>query len=319
MKIVNKDFVINQAGTVTVIPEQPDDLWIVYNLVAVGDVITADTTRKIHLDFLNESAPPTRVNLSISVKVMSRDFQKDDSTVRIQGADLAVILLKEERAEIYLVGKGLTTLCSKVEASGTSKRSRGGRNLIFPDLFSLFVKRLDFATIKSVVIASNGSMKDEFRSFLLSEAKRLKMKNVEDNKSRLVVAECKGGLKEVLNDSGVMNMIKNSRVVLEIRAFRELWEGIESNSGRACYGAKNVEAALEMMAIETLLITDELYRSADVKTRQKYTNMVKSVKKGGGKALVYSSMHVSAEQLAQLTGVAAILRFPLPYLDDMHL
>lgn len=89
-----------------------------------------------------------------------------------------------------------------------------------------------------------------------------------------------------------------------------------SNSGRACYGPKNAEAAQEMMAIETLLITDDLYRSAEIGTRQKYVGLVNSAKEGG-KALAYSTMHVSAEPLALLMDVAAILRFPLPDLQEM--
>lgn len=37
---------------------------------------------------------------------------------------------------------------------------------------------------------------------------------------------------------------------------------------------------------------------------------------GGGTAHVFSGMHASGEQLNQLTGIAAILRFPLPDLED---
>lgn len=68
---------------------------------------------------------------------------------------------------------------------------------------------------------------------------------------------------------------------------------------------------------ETLLITDDLFRSAEIETRHKYVGLVKSVKKAGSKVFVFSSMHVSGEELAKLTGIAAMLRFPLPDLDEM--
>ncbi|GKD36929.1 protein PELOTA 1, partial [Tanacetum coccineum] len=51
---------------------------------------------------------------------------------------------------------------------------------------------------------------------------------------------------------------------------------------RACYGPKHVEVANERMAVQTLLITDELFRSADIASRQRYVNLVKSVEKNGG-------------------------------------
>ena len=39
----------------------------------------------------------------------------------------------------------------------------------------------------------------------------------------------------------------------------------------------------------------------------------------GGEAIIFSAMHVSGEQLNQLTGIAAILRFPLPDIEDQEL
>ncbi|CDO99954.1 unnamed protein product [Coffea canephora] len=60
-------------------------------------------------------------------------------------------------------------------------------------------------------------------------------------------------------------------------------------------------------------------KSSDIEARQKYANLVKSVKESGGTAYIFSSMHVSGEQLAQLSGIAAILRFPLPDLEDIEM
>ena len=46
---------------------------------------------------------------------------------------------------------------------------------------------------------------------------------------------------------------------------------------------------------------------------------MEGVAAGGGEALVFSAAHVSGEQLNQLSGVAAVLRFPLPELEDAEL
>lgn len=53
--------------------------------------------------------------------------------------------------------------------------------------------------------------------------------------------------------------------------------------------------------------------------RQKYATLVEQVHESGGEAIIFSGMHVSGEQLNQLTGLAAILRFPLPDLEDEEL
>ncbi|OIW11318.1 hypothetical protein TanjilG_20467 [Lupinus angustifolius] len=377
--LVKEDLVANQTGTAKIIPEESDDLWLLYNIISQNDVVSAETTRKVHLESSNKSTTASRVKLTLHLKVTCRDFHKDSSTLRIQGrsldanpyvpqgsfhtftlelnkpfeirkkvwdcdavealresaekvscaeGDLVVVVMQQKHAEIYLLGKGVTTLCSKIEGSSlTSGRKasfKGPGNAFFREVFGSITKHVDFKLVKSVVIASDGSTKEEFRRFLLLEAKRLRMKSIEENKSRIVVVglECnnnKGNdhLKEVLGDSTVMNSIKDSKVGIEIRAMRELWDMVCNNSDRACYGPKSVESAEKMKAIETLLINDDVYRSNEIGTRKKYENLVKSVKESGGKVLVYSSMHVLAQQLQQLTGVAAILRFPLPDLEEM--
>lgn len=86
----------------------------------------------------------------------------------------------------------------------------------------------------------------------------LKMKWVGNKKSRIVVVKTKpnNGLKlnEVLCDDEAMNLIKDTQAVMEIRAFNEFFDKLSSNSERACYGPKSVEAAHELLTIETLLI-----------------------------------------------------------------
>jgi protein pelota len=43
---------------------------------------------------------------------------------------------------------------------------------------------------------------------------------------------------------------------------------------------------------------------------------VEEVKAAGGEVLIFSSIHESGKQLDQLTGVAAILNFPLPEIES---
>ncbi|GAU15983.1 hypothetical protein TSUD_338540 [Trifolium subterraneum] len=388
MKLLEKDFALNQRGSVKIIAEEPDDVWLLYNLITIGDVVTADTSRKIHFGS-NKNTSASRVKLNLHLEVTCRDFHKDSSTtLRVHGrnlesnqyviagsfhtltleinkpfdlqkelwgpnaietladatennnnnsnssdANLAVVVIKQHQAEIHLLGKGVTNRCSKIEASSLShshKKSSSPSNVYLRDVFAAFVKHVDFKVVRNVVIAGDNDdnaalSPTTFHRFLLSEAKKSRMRYIEENKSRIIVVgskcsnkgNCAFDLREVLNDMAVMNLIKDSNLGLEIRTFKELWDMVCNNSDRVCYGSKHVESAHEMKAIETLLISDDLYKNEEIETRKKYVNLVKSVKEGGGKAMVYSSMHVSSSQLAQLTGVAAILRFPLPGLQDM--
>lgn len=91
---------------------------------------------------------------------------------------------------------------------------------------------------------------------------------------------------------------------------------MNNDPDRAFYGYKHVQLALEAMAIDTLMVSDVLFRSRNILQRKKYVKLVEDARDQGVNTLIFSSMHVTGEQLAQLTGVAAILRFPIEGVDD---
>lgn len=89
---------------------------------------------------------------------------------RASGTDLAVLLLQPiGLAHVFLVGPRVQTLCSKVEAVSNKT--------FFENVFSAFVKHVDFGVVRCVVIGSPGSMKEDFRRLLIGEAQRLKQQS----------------------------------------------------------------------------------------------------------------------------------------------
>lgn len=244
-------------------------------------------------------------------------------------ADLAVVLMQEGLAHILLVGRSLTTTRAKIETSIPRKHGpaiagyQTALNKFFEHLLQAFLKHVDFNVVRCAVIASPGFTKDQFHRHLLLEAERRQLRPIIENKSRIVLVHTSSGykhsLKEVLDAPNVMNMIKDTKAAQEVRVLKDFFDMLSNDPDRACYGPKHVEVAHERMAVQTLLITDELFRNADIPMRKKYVNLVNTVKGSGGTVHIFSSMHASGEQLAQLTGVAAILRFPLPELEDIEM
>jgi protein pelota len=108
----------------------------------------------------------------------------------------------------------------------------------------------------------------------------------------------------------------DTKAVEDVKSLENFFNMLHQDQDRAYYGYKHVLKANANLAIETLLITDELFRSQDIATRRKYVDLVESVRENGGVVRLFSSLHVSGEKLGQLSGVAAILRFPMPDLDD---
>ncbi|XP_060966249.1 protein PELOTA 1-like isoform X2 [Cannabis sativa] len=244
-------------------------------------------------------------------------------------ADLAVVLMQEGLAHIMLIGKSMTTIRARIETSIPRKHGPGiagyesALNKFFENVLQAFLKNVDFNVVRCAVIASPGFTKDQFHRHLLLEAERKQLRTIIENKSRIILVHTTSGykhsMKEVLEAPNVMNMIKDTKAAQEVRALEEFFSMLSNDSARACYGPKHVEVAHERMAVQTLLITDDLFRNADLVARRRYVNLVESVKDSGGNVHIFSSLHVSGEQLAQISGIAAILRFPLPDLEDLEM
>ncbi|XP_009759125.1 protein PELOTA 1-like [Nicotiana sylvestris] len=218
--------------------------------------------------------------------------------------------MKEGLAQVFLVGQSATIQGDKIT------KSNSGSKRFFENIFVSFRKHIDMDIIPYVVIASCESIKNEFRVYLLLEAQRSKIKSIENNKSRILLVN-KNNVKEILHDKIVMSMMKDTKSAMDTKVLDEFMNLVSTNSKRACYGTKDVEYAHELMAVETLLITKEILKNEDNKVTQKYLVMEKSIKKAGGTVVQFNQD--VGQRLAELTGIAAILRFPLPDVDELIL
>ncbi|KAG2437379.1 hypothetical protein HXX76_006031 [Chlamydomonas incerta] len=244
-------------------------------------------------------------------------------------ADLAAVLITEGLAHVCLVGGSTTLVRARVEANLPRKRGAAAAGYdkawtrFLDHVFSAVVRHVDFNVVKCLVIAGPGFAKDQFKEFLEQEAVRREVRPLIENKEKIVLAGAssayKHSLKEVLSCPTIASRIKDTKAAREVTALQDFYDLLATDSTRAFYGPGHVFAAAELGAIQVLLISDSLFRINHVEKRRKYAELVEGVREAGGEALVFSAMHVSGEQLNQLSGIAAILRFPLPELEDMEI
>merc|ERR1711973_831953 len=114
---------------------------------------------------------------------------------------------------------------------------------------------------------------------------------------------------------GVQAKLADTKASEEVKSLENFYKMLKHEPDRAFYGPKHVTRAAESDAVETLLISDKLFRANKVSERRKYVDLVDKVRDMGGEVRIFSSMHVSGEQLDLLTGLCAILRFPMPELE----
>lgn len=240
-------------------------------------------------------------------------------------AEIGAVVMQPGLANICLVTTHMTQVRQKIEMAIPRKRvgSTSGHDASLKKFFlavaDAIKRHIDMNLIKVVLVASPGFLKEDFLKWMFAEALKNGDKAILDNKNKFVACQSSSGfkhsLKEVLADPSIASRIENTKAFSEVRVLDNFFEMLNSDPDRAYYGFAHVRAANEAKAIDTLLVTDELFRSSDMKTRRDYVSLVESVKENGGDVKIFSTLHVSGEQLNQLSGVAALLRFPMPEVE----
>lgn len=64
----------------------------------------------------------------------------------------------------------------------------------------------------------------------------------------------------MLQDPSVINKIADTKAAGEVKALETFYNTLQTEPSKAFYGKKHVEMANEAQAIETLLISDNLFR-----------------------------------------------------------
>lgn len=241
-------------------------------------------------------------------------------------ADVGAVVMQEGIGHVCLVTPSMTLVRAKIEVTIPRKRrgncSQHDKGLLkfYDQIIAAITRHFDFDIIKCVLIASPGFVKDQFAEYMFAQAVKLEQKVLIENKSKFLLVHASSGFKhslqEVLSDPAISSRLSDTKATSEVRALESFYTMLQNEPDRAFYGIDHVERANEMLAIETLLVTDNLFRSTNLTERKRFVNLVESVRDNNGEAKIFSSLHVSGEQLSLLSGVAAILRFPLPDLLD---
>ncbi|XP_060884923.1 protein pelota homolog [Labrus mixtus] len=375
MKLLHKDIEKDNAGQVTLMPEEAEDMWHTYNLLQVGDSLRASTIRKVQTESQTGSVGSSRVRTTLTLCVETIDFDSQACQLRVKGtnleenqyvkmgayhtielelnrkftlakkswdsvvldrieqacdatqkADVAAVVMQEGLANLVLVTPAMTLLRAKVELTiprkrrGSCTQHEKALERFYEAVMQAILRHINFDVVKCFLVASPGFVRDQFMTYLFKEAVRQDNKVLLENRPKFMVVHSSSGhkysLKEILSDPTVTSRLSDTKAAGEVKALEDFYKMLQHEPDRAFYGLAHVERATEALAIDTLLISDNLFRHQDVATRSRYVRLVDNVRDNGGTVRIFSSLHVSGEQLTQLSGVAAILRFPIADLSE---
>ncbi|KZC13304.1 PREDICTED: protein pelota [Dufourea novaeangliae] len=375
MKLVSRIVDKDGEGSVSLVPENTEDMWHAYNLISEGDLVSCSTIRKVQTESSTGSSNNFRVRTTLTISVEGIDFDTQACVLRLKGrnveenkyvkmgayhtldveqnrkfkitkakwdsislervdtacdptqnADVAAVVMQEGIAHICLITSNMTIVRAKIDQviprkrKGNVSQHEKGLARFYENIMQGILRHINFDIVKCIILASPGFVKDQYMDYMLEKAIKSDNKLILENKGKFLLVHSSSGfkhsLKEVLAEPAVVSRISDTKASGEVKVLETFYTILQTDPSRAFYGKKHVTKAAEGQAVETLLISDKLFRCQDVALRKEYVELVESVRDSSGDVKIFSSLHVSGEQLELITGIAAILRFPMPELED---
>ena len=196
-----------------------------------------------------------------------------------------------------------TKLPGKLEAE---KRSAATKDYFKRALNSL--NQLWTAKHNPIVVVGVGFVKNDFVKFMSDEAADL-AKSIADIKS--VNNGGISGIYEALRSGILLKAAKQLRIVDETEVMEEIMKRLGKGETTITYGLKGVENATRMGAIEKLVLADTMLREACEEDRLHLENLMREVEQQRGTITMVSTEHEAGAKLLALSGIAALLRFPV--------
>ena len=245
-------------------------------------------------------------------------------------AELAAIVMHSGLAHLCLVTGSLTITKARIETNIPKKRTGSSNNAkaitkFFEAIYQAILRHVEFSKVKAVLIGSPGYTKDDFFAYLKETCVKRDDRAIRDGvqQDKFVLVRASNGhkyaLEEVFSDPAITKKIEDTKVVKEVAILNQFMRMMDTDPDKAYYGYSHVKSAADQCAIDSLLVTDQLFRASTPKVRRMYVDLVEDVRSNGGTVFIFSALHVSGQQLGQVSGVAAILRYPLPDLDELEL
>jgi protein pelota len=356
LKIIEKNL---HQGFVKVVPDSPDDLWHLYNVIYKGDAVYAMSSRSIKSD--TETSRPKsgeRVSAFMGVRVESVGWDKFLGKLRVHGLichapdiipegahhtlsialNQPVTIVKPEWPKHLLdrLEKASETekpllilsiddegfaiaetkqygyetrveqrmrLPGKQDADKRVEATKGYFHLALDCLKKLWTKNHN-----PVVIIGAGYVKTDFVRYLNDEASDL-AKSVVDVKS--VNNGGTAGIDEALRSGVLLKAAHQLRIVDETETIEEVMKRLGKDEGTVTYGLVDVENAVNMGAVEKLVLADTTLRDANEAQRLKLESLMHEAERRRAGVTVISTEQEAGSKLLSLGGIAALLRFPL--------
>ena len=222
-----------------------------------------------------------------------------------ENADVAIATVEEGEAHIHTVAQYGT----EERFSFTAPTGKGEYARPRSELFAELGKALSRMDVDAIILAGPGFTKQDARDYI--------EENHPEVADLLTVVDTAGvgdrGVHEVLKRGAVDEVQTQTRISKEAELLDDLMEGIATGE-KVAYGIDEVAEAAEFGAVEELLVVDDRLRQerqGDGDWDVDVNDVIQSVERQGGEVTVFSGEFDPGQQLRNLGGIAALLRYRL--------
>lgn len=217
-----------------------------------------------------------------------------------------IVAMEEGEAEFAVVRRYgvdyLLRVTSSIPGKELGKNYESSMGSFYAEVATKLKDVLKREGIEAVIICGPGFVKDNFISYLKEKDPEL----AKFCKLEGAGAGGRAGIQEVIKKGAVDRIVKESRVSLETGLMERIFAEIGKNTGLAAYGITEVSSALELGAVDKLLISENLLRKDS-----RVEGLMNKARKTRGEVIVVSMEHEAGERLLALGGIAALLRFSI--------
>jgi protein pelota len=335
MKTINQDL---RHEVLKLKVENLDDAWHLKKILETGDLLTGRTFRKTSVKSGGEVKEGDRKSMTLTIEVEKVEYRSDMHTLRVHGKITAgpddvqlssyhtisieqgmIISIEKKKWKKYQLDriqkaggkKPLLFICvldrenadfailqeSGIKMLGSVRSEKTETDDKRQEYYENVMKTLKDQGCDTIIIAGPGFERENVFKLIKEKdtelAKKISIEHANDTG--------KPGVQEVIETSA-NRVLKDTRVAKETEFVQEVLTRIKKE-GLVTYGKKEVKKAIDMGAVETLLVSEEKIED--------FEPLMDMVENQRGKVVIISIEHESGEEFLGLGGIAGLLRYKI--------
>lgn len=270
------------------------------------DLVTLDSHHTINIE----------INLQLLIKKTEwakfHLIRLKDAVTETRAQQILVTVIDEREATIGLVTNIGIKIIAHLQENIPGKRFKISYHdqtvqKFFQEISSVLLENCKKYEIRAIIVAGPGFNKEHFTKFLNKSAADLKTPVIIENAS----SANKSGVYEVVKRGATSKVLGKLRISQETELMEEVLRRLGKNQSDVTYGFNEIKNLSLTNAIDKILVTDIFLREQTAGMRKELDDLIHNVERRHGKVFIISTLHPAGEQLSSLSGIAALLRFPV--------